>query len=59
MGKKMAIQELPGGSVGWGSGVVIAVAQVGSLAWELVHAVAWSEKSIHSLKKQAHSKQTD
>ena len=31
MGKKMAIQELPGGSVGWGSGVVTTVAQVGSL----------------------------
>lgn len=48
---KIKRREFPGGSVGWGAGIVTAVAQVSAvvqvqsqLAWECLHALSWSKK---------------
>ena len=42
--RKSIHKEFPGGSAGWGSSIVIAVARVQSLAWKLLRAVGATKK---------------
>lgn len=43
--------ELPGDSVGWGSGVLTAVVQAQSLTWELLQAAGTTKKKIQIKNK--------